>query len=515
MICFTIGFNSNHPTRNNTDLITWMSDIQEAFLLGVLSTALISTVVIVVIWQRLRRQFSDGQQRWQQSQYQVETLQGQLHDRHEQHRQLHQQSLQQQQLLSDTKAECAGLQAQLQQVPVLQKQVHEKEQQVQALYRETREQARRLADLSARAESEAGHHADQIKLLNDSKEQLKSEFSQLANEIFEQKQQRFSEQSKASINALLDPFNRQIEQFRKRVDDIHTKDAEGRSQLLTQLSMLKDMNTQLNKQADDLTKALKGDKKLQGNWGELQIERILESSGLQKGREFEREPNYKDDQGNNRRPDFIIHLPDGKHIIVDSKVSLNAYQQAVAADDELTREPAVKEHVAAVRSHIRALSDKNYPGLTGLNSPDFVLMFMPVESAFITAFEADQNLFNDAFERHIVVVTPTTLLATLRTVANLWVLERQNENAKELYSLAGKIYDKVAVFSHKMERLGTQISTTEKTYHDALNSLTVGRGSMLSYVERLKDIGAPTSKQIAESMQTGQSLPETEDSDTD
>lgn len=496
-------------------MITWLTDIQEAFLLGILSTALISLITGGLIWQRVRRQIHEGEQSSQQLQYQLNTLSEQLHQSQEQAESAQHDLQQTQMVLSRSQAENAGLQAQLKQVPVLQQQLTDKDQQVQALQQETRAQESRLADISARTESESKHQAEQIKLLNDSREQLKKEFSQLANDIFEQKQQRFSEQSKESINALLDPFNKQIEQFRKRVDDIHTKDTEGRSQLLTQLSMLKDMNSQLNRQADDLTKALKGDKKLQGNWGELQIERILESSGLQKGREFEREPNYKDDQGQNRRPDFIIHLPDGKHIIVDSKVSLNAYQQAVAADDELSRDVAIKEHVTAVRNHIRSLSDKNYPGLSGLNAPDFVLMFMPVESAFIAAFEADPNLFNDAFERHIVVVTPTTLLATLRTVANLWVLERQNENAKELYALAGKIYDKVAVFSRKMDKLGGQLSTADKTFHDAMNSLTDGRGSMLSYVERLKEIGAPTSKQMADSMKTRQSLPETEETDSE
>lgn len=459
-------------------MITWLTEIQEAFLLGLFAALLVSAIVGRLLWAR-----------WQQA----------LHQERSQNATL--------------RMEQASLSARLEQMGELRQLLSTKEQQLERLQREVRVLDSRLAEFRARSDSDRTHHAEQIKLLNDSREQLKKDFSQLANDIFEQKQQRFSEQSKASITAMLDPFNRQIEQFRKRVDDIHSRDVEGRSQLLTQLSVLKDMNSQLNKQADDLTKALKGDKKLQGNWGELQIERILESSGLQKGREFEREPNFKDDQGHNRRPDFIIHLPDGKHIIIDSKVSLNAYQKAVAADDETARSEALKAHVNAVRMHIRALSDKNYPGLSGLNAPDFVLMFMPVESAFIAAFESDPLLFNDAFERHIVVVTPTTLLATLRTVANLWVLERQNENAKELYALAGKIYDKVAIFSRKMAKLGTQISTADRTYHEALSTLTEGRGSMLSYVERLKDMGAPTSKPISDAIRS-RPLPD-ESSDQD
>jgi len=408
-------------------------------------------------------------------------------------------------------ADIASYQAQLKQVDALQTQLRERDLQWQQVQQQLRQRENQLTEIRTRAESNDKHHQEQVAFLRDSKEQLKTEFSQLANEIFEQKQQRFQESSSQNLTALLAPFNQQIEQFRKRVDDIHTKDAEGRSQLLTQLSMLKDMNTQLNKQAGDLTKALKGDKKLQGNWGELQVERILESAGLQKGREFEREPNYKDDQGYNRRPDFIIHLPEGKHIIIDSKVSLVAYQAMISANNETERALALREHITATRQHIRNLSGKNYPALHSLNAPDFVLMFMPIESAFIAAFETDPNLFNDAFEKSIVVVTPTTLLATLRTVANLWSLERQNENAKTLYSLAGKIYDKVAVFSHKMEKLGQQLTSADRSYHDALTSLTDGRGSMLSYVKKLKDIGAPTSKTMAESF--GQSDEDVDNSD--
>lgn len=487
------------------------TEFLESFLLGVFASSAVMLVAIAVWQNQKRKQVESLLLERETLTQQNGTLTQQLAERQNQLDSLGAELGQTRQELSAAQIQNATLASQVKQLTVLENQIREKD----AIIRDAQETASRMetrmAEVNTRAESNAKHHAEQIALLNDSKEKLKQEFSHLANEIFEQKQQRFQEQSQQSIHALLDPFNKQIEQFRKRVDDIHTKDAEGRSQLLTQLSMLKDMNSQLNKQADDLTKALKGDKKLQGNWGELQIERILESSGLQKGREFEREPNYKDSEGNNFRPDFIIHLPDGKHIIVDSKVSLNAYQQAVTAEDDTARELAIRDHVNATRTHIRSLSEKNYPGLTGINAPDFVLMFMPVESAFIAAFEADPKLFNEAFERHIVVVTPTTLLATLRTVANLWVLERQNENAKELYSLAGKIYDKVAVFSRKMEKLGGQISTADKTYHDAMNSLTEGRGSMMSYVKRLKDIGAPTSKQLAESMQPAESLPEPEE----
>lgn len=407
---------------------------------------------------------------------------------------------------STAKEQAAGLRGQLMQIDSLNLRIREKDLQLAKLQTVQNENEARMAEISARADNDAKHHAAQIEMLTENKELLKKEFSLLANSIFEQKNQQFSQQSEQSISALLNPFQKQIDQFRQRVDDIHVKDAEGRTQLLTQLTMLRDTNALLNKQAGDLTKALKGDKKLQGNWGELQIERILESAGLQKGREYEREPNYKDDEGNNRRPDFIIRLPEGKHIIVDSKVSLNAYQMALNADDDASRAAAMRHHVSSTRNHIRSLSQKDYPSLHGLNAPDFVLMFMPIESAFVAAFEAEPQLFNEAFEQNIVVVTPTTLLATLRTIGNLWVLERQNENAKQLFNIAAKIHDKLAVFGAKMDRLGGQLDTAGKTWHDAMGSIRDGRGSMASYVQRLKDLGAPASKKLPESLATKELL---------
>lgn len=379
----------------------------------------------------------------------------------------------------------------------------EAEEKLERMHQQLRDSDARLASLTALRQSEHKHYQEQLRLLHDNKETLKHEFSHLANEIFEAKGKRFAEQSQESLTALLTPFREQVEQFRKRVDDIHTQDTRGRTELSSQLNQLRELNTQLNKQADDLTRALKGDKKLQGNWGELQVERILESAGLQRGREYEREANFKDDNGQNRRPDFIIHLPDGKHLIIDSKVSLNDYQHFVAAESDIEREAALRRHIGSVRNHIQSLSDKDYPRLQGLHAPDFVLMFMPVEPAFVAAFQAEPNLFNEGFERNIIVVTPTTLLATLRTVSNIWTLERQNENAKRLFDQAGKVYDKMRTFAVKMERLGVQLSTASRTYDDAWRSLSDGRGSMVRQVEKLQELGAPVKQKLPDSIATG------------
>ncbi|MFQ3229830.1 MAG: DNA recombination protein RmuC [Reinekea sp.] len=336
----------------------------------------------------------------------------------------------------------------------------------------------------------------QMRELEASKAQIKKEFALLANNLFEQKNSQFRQQSQASMSALLEPFEKQLEQFRKRVDDIHTHDTQGRAMLQAQLNHLRELNGQLHKQAEDLTLALRGDKKLQGNWGELQLERILESVGLKKGREYQREANFKNDQGQNQRPDFIVYLPENKHIIVDSKVSLNAYHDYIGAAEGADRESHLKQHVMAVRTHIRSLSDKNYAALSGINAPDFVLMFMPIESAFVAAFEADQSLFNEGFDRNIIVVTPSTLLATLKTVATMWALEKQNENASMLFQLAGKIYDKMTVLVKKLEKVGQQVDATQSTWQEAMGTLRDGRGSLLDQVEKLKELGAPTSKQM-------------------
>lgn len=368
-----------------------------------------------------------------------------------------------------------------------------------------RQRETQLAGLESRYEAEQKHHLEQVALLTDTRDALKVEFSQLANEIFEAKGKRFSEQNQTSLNALLTPFREQVQEFRKRIDDIHTQDTRGQSELMSQLTQLRDLNTQLNQQADDLTRALKGDKKLQGSWGELQAEKILESAGLQRGREYDREANFKDDSGQNKRPDFLVNLPGGKHLIIDSKVSLNDYQQYVTAETDPEKEVALKRHVAAVRQHMRSLSDKNYPHLNGLNSPDFVLMFMPIEPAFVAAFQADPALYNDGFQQNIVVVSPTTLLATLRTVANLWTLERQNDNAKLLFDQAGKVYDKLRTFAVHMEKLGDQITTVNNTYDTAWKTLRDGRGSLVRQVEVLEELGATVRQKLPDSIATEQS----------
>lgn len=353
-----------------------------------------------------------------------------------------------------------------------------------------------VQELQTRLEEQQKQNLESKQQLEESKLALKAEFQNLANEILESKGKAFAEQHKERLDALLKPFKEQLGEFRDKVEEARKEDSAGRAALKQQLETLHSLNIKITNEAENLTKALKGDKKLQGCWGELQVEKILESSGLIKGQEYDREPNFKDEVGQNKRPDFIVYLPEGKHLVIDSKVSLVDYFDHVNAETENARGRALTNHVKSVRNHIQGLHQKDYSGLPGLNAPDFVFMFMPIEPAFMVAFQHDQKLFNEAFEKRIVVVTPTTLLATLRTVANLWTIERQNANARKLADRASKVYDKLQVFVGKMEKLDGQLVSMRGTYDDALNTLKQGRGNLVSQAQQFLDLGVRVKKAL-------------------
>jgi len=339
--------------------------------------------------------------------------------------------------------------------------------------------------------------SEKLELLERNRDALKQEFENLANKIFEQKSERFSQQTRTSLDTLLNPFRDQLQDFRKRVEDVYTNETRDRQALRSEIKSLQDLNRQITEEAANLTRALKGDKKIQGNWGELILERVLEKSGLRKGVEYYTQGSYRDSDNQLYRPDVIVHLPDNRNLIIDSKVSLVAYQQWVTEDeDSVVREEALKQHVEAVRNHIRTLSEKDYSQLHGLHSPDFVLLFMPIEPAFVAAFQQDENLFAEAFERKIIVVTPTTLLATLRTIENIWRYERQSQNARRIAERAGAVYDKLRVFVEAMERLGTQLHTAQGTYDSAMNTLTRGRGNLISQANRFVELGVRVKKEL-------------------
>lgn len=328
------------------------------------------------------------------------------------------------------------------------------------------------------------------------REELQKEFVLTAHSIFEEKSKNLETNSLKSLKSLLDPFGESIKEFKKSVEDKEAKATDQFHELRNQIVTLTTLNNTITKETRQLTEALKGENKLQGNWGELVLERILEQSGLSKDREYKMQVSVQSEEGLRLQPDAVIYLPDDRHIIIDSKVSLKAYEQYFGAETEEARTQLQQAHLNSIKSHIKALSEKAYPSAKGLDSPDFVLMFIPIEASFGMAVQADAALFEFAWERKIVMVTPSTLLATLRTIANIWKHEHQNQNAMEIAAEAGKLYDKFAGAVDDLRRLGNQFETAQKTYEDAIGKLADGRGNVLSKVENLKRLGVKPKKEL-------------------
>ncbi|MGK7396271.1 MAG: DNA recombination protein RmuC [Candidatus Cyclobacteriaceae bacterium M3_2C_046] len=320
------------------------------------------------------------------------------------------------------------------------------------------------------------------------------EFKNLANEIFEEKSKKFTDQNKLNITEVLNPLKERILEFEKKIDLSNKEAVSWNASLKEQISGLKLLNQQMSKEAENLTKALKGESKIQGNWGEFILESILERSGLEKGREYLVQESMKGDNGKRYQPDIIIKLPEDKHIIIDAKVSLTAYERYFNGEEDEQKVAALKQHLSSIKSHVKGLSQKNYQNLYQLKSLDFVLMFIPLEPAFSLAVQQDQHLFNDAFEKNIVLVSPSTLLATLRTIASIWRQENQNRNALEIARQGGDLYDKFVLFVQDLSELGNRLNTTRDTYDKVMNKLTEGRGNLVKRAENIKKLGASASK---------------------
>ena len=328
------------------------------------------------------------------------------------------------------------------------------------------------------------------------KQDLKKEFELLAHKIFEEKGKSFDERSKTQMDAVLKPFKDQIDGFQKRVNEVHTESVQGNSKLEAQIKNVLEVGMKMSGEAQSLAQALKGDKKAQGNWSEVQAELLLEMSGLSEGREYEREANYKTEDGKDQRPDFVVNLPNDKHIIIDSKISLNAYVNAVASEVEEEQQQYLNAHVEAIRTHVRTLSDKNYAKLKGINSPEYIFMFMGSEPAYLAAANQDPSLFQDAYRKGIAIVTPNTLLSSLRIVSHLWSIDKQNANTRQLAEQASKVHDKLRVFAEKMQKLGAQISTAQRTYEDSWNTLKDGRGSLAKQVDKFVEMGVSVKESL-------------------
>lgn len=337
---------------------------------------------------------------------------------------------------------------------------------------------------------------NQKKEIEQLQERFRTEFKNIANEILEDKSRRFTEQNQQNLKTILDPLRENISDFRKRVDEIHAVDNKSYSELSTHLKNLQELNIRMSEEAENLTKALKGDTKVMGSWGEFVLESILQKSGLVKDDHYSVQKSFPDETGKRLRPDIIIKLPDQKCIIIDSKVSLVAYEKYSSAENETEKERAVKEHIISMRGHIKGLSAKEYQNIAGLNPPDFVLMFVPIEPAFSLAVQKDPTIFNDAFENNIVIVSPSTLLATLRTIENIWRRENQNKNALEIARRSGALYDKFVGFVEDLDKVGERINQADSAYRDAKNKLSDGRGNILRSIQSIKELGAKASKSL-------------------
>lgn len=354
-----------------------------------------------------------------------------------------------------------------------------------------------LTGLSAQKEQ---HLLEQQQLLKDSREQLKLEFEQLATQIFEARGKSLTQSSQQSLEAMLKPFREQIDGFRQKVEDIHHKDAQQQASLQQQLLQLKELNQQITHEAHELSSALRGQKKAQGNWGELILENVLERAGLQLGKDFAREVSFTTSEGR-KRPDAIVYLPQNKHLIIDAKVSLNAYLRYVNADDEVLRAQALREHVSAFAARVSELAERDYAALPGLNSPDMVFMFVPIESAFADAMRADDGLLQRAIEQNILIATPSTLLASLTIVRQLWRFEEQSRSTAELAERASKVYDKLRIFLGSMDGIGNSLDRAQEAYRKACDQLVNGRGNLLKQASDFQQLGVAVKSEISEQWQ--------------
>lgn len=352
-----------------------------------------------------------------------------------------------------------------------------------------------VAALTAERDTMQRELVEKLKIQTQARDDLQVVFRDLAQRVLEEKGLSFSEQNKQQVEQLLTPLREQLKGFRERVDHVYDTEVRERHALKQEIFNLRELNQRINDEAIALTRALKGEKKVQGNWGEIVLARVLEESGLRDGHEYEVQVSQRDDEGRLKQPDVIVHLPEGRDIVIDSKVSLVDYERYVNAEDERERQQAINAHIAALRAHVRGLSEKRYQDLPGVRTLDFVFIFLPIEAAFMAAVEHDPTLFREAFERHIIIVSPTTLLASLRTVESIWRYERQNRNADQIALEAGKLYDKLATALEHLEQLERALTRAQDAYRKSMSSLT-GQGGLASKVEKLRELGAKARKNL-------------------
>ena len=352
----------------------------------------------------------------------------------------------------------------------------------------------------ARIDALLENHEDKLATMAASEKRLHTQFENLANKIFEEKQSTYTSHAKTNIESVLAPFKHQLESFKKQVTEQHIREGQERASLKTEILSLKALNQRITEEAHALTNALKGDNKQQGNWGEVILERILNESGLREGHEYETQVSALNDAGKRLQPDIVVHLPNDKDVIIDAKVSLRAYEQYFNGKDDNERERHLQEHVASIKGHIKGLGAKDYQSLSSLRTLDYVLLFIPIEPAFLLAVDKDPELITLALNHNIMLVSPTSLLVALRTINNIWQYEYQNQNAQEIATHAGKLYDKFVGFVSDMEKIGKSIDTAHSQYESAMNKLSSGKGNLVRHVEKFRALGVQPNKRITAHM---------------
>ena len=380
---------------------------------------------------------------------------------------------------------------------------------LKADFRSNREE---LIALQTRLELEEKQFDEKIELLNNSRDQLGAAFKNIANEIFEERSKKFTVANKESLSAILSPLQEKIQKFEKRVEETYINESKERYALTNQIENLQRLNAKISEDAVSLTNALTADNKAQGTWGEMALERILDISGLVKGREYDVQVNLKEEDGSRAQPDVVIHLPESRDIIIDSKVSLKSWVAYCSAQTDEIKSKALKQLIESIRNHVKLLSNKDYQNLEGVNTLDYVFLFMPIEAAYAKATEEDKDLFQFAFDRNIIFVVPTTLLTTLKTVQNLWRLAQQNQNANEIAKKAGALYDKFVAFLQDLDDVGQKIEASKLSFERAHNKLSSGKGNLIRRAEVLKQLGAKTSKKQSSELLASALSEETPDS---
>jgi len=391
----------------------------------------------------------------------------------------------------------------------------ERETASEALRRELSDCRSNISGLETRLAEERKAAVEKLALLDEAKQKLGNEFHLLANRIFEERGKAFAEQNRSGLDDILKPVREQLGEFRKRVDEVHVKDAEGRASLARHLEQLEKLNRQMSEDAVGLTQALKGESKAQGNWGEMILERILESSGLREGHEFAREQSFTGEDGRRLRPDVVIYMPGDKQVIIDSKVSLTDYERIVSSADEVTRKAALAAHLKSLKSHIQGLAGKRYDHLPNVHTPDYVLMFVPIEGAYLMAIEADAGIFEDAFNQRVAVVTPSTLYATLKLIEQLWRYERQSENVVKLIDRAGKLHDKMVSFVESFEEIGNRIDQAKNAFDTSLGRIKTGPGNVISQIATLGRLAGKTQKELPKHLTEAAGIEDTSEGDGD